>query len=119
MAQFLEIPSAIEKIQTLADRGNKLSILTPELTPEEMTILFTLRGKEGFMYFGLDPLKDTDLKLPPDTRTSLKKKSPTQRLRNVIYKVWETEAQDKMEFDDYYEMKMEQIINHLKEKIDV
>lgn len=43
-------------------------------------------------------------------------KSQSQRLRNVLYLLHESNQMEG-DFDDYYAEKMEQIINHFKTKI--
>lgn len=47
-------------------------------------------------------------------------KSQSQILRNVIYKIYEwlsSEYKKNKTFDSFYQMKMTQIINYLKNKI--
>jgi hypothetical protein len=53
-------------------------------------------------------------------------KTPSQRMRNVIYRLWEKEQPREMnpegvstivEFDLYYRRKMNNIIEHLKSKL--
>ena len=43
-------------------------------------------------------------------------KSPSQRLRNVLYVLWEQSGQTMM-FDNFYNIKMEEITNHFKSKL--
>lgn len=44
-------------------------------------------------------------------------KSPSQRLRAVIFLLWQQGKQD-VDQDEYYEIVMERIINQLKEKLE-
>ena len=44
-------------------------------------------------------------------------KSQSQRLRAVLYLLWQREAPD-MEFRDFYYQQTEKIINHYKNKLD-
>lgn len=46
----------------------------------------------------------------------LPQKSPSERLRSVIYRTYLHEK-PMMEFEGYYEEKMETIINHFKSKL--
>jgi len=42
---MFQTPSTIHKVQTLVDGGNKLEVITRELSPDEMTALFSLKGR--------------------------------------------------------------------------
>ena len=46
-------------------------------------------------------------------------KSPSERLRGVYYHLWEQDNQNFKEFDDFYDSKMEKLINHFKGMINV
>ena len=58
---MFQVAATIQKIQTLADGGNKLSILTQELTPDEMTELFKLNNKFGWFLFKEQAIKEEDI----------------------------------------------------------
>lgn len=45
-------------------------------------------------------------------------KTPSQRLRNTLYVLWSDKPEGFTQFKEFYKFKMEQIINHLKSKID-
>jgi hypothetical protein len=40
----IQFPANIQKVQTLSDGGNKLVIETQELNPDDMSVLFSLKG---------------------------------------------------------------------------
>jgi hypothetical protein len=44
------------------------------------------------------------------------RKTQSQRLRGVLYKVWEQGTQD-LDFKTYYKQKTEEIIQHYKNKL--
>lgn len=44
-------------------------------------------------------------------------RTPSQRLRAVLYRLWEIEKQPGEDFDKYYKRKMEEIINWVKRKL--
>jgi len=111
---MLTLRIQIGKIETLSDKGNKATFYTPELTPEQMTELFRLQ-KEGeclgaFKNFGNDEVQEINIE--PQKQP----KSASQRLRAVIYRLWEQKAPN-IEFNDYYEMYMEKLIDAIKEKL--
>jgi len=47
----------------------------------------------------------------------LEKKSNGQRLRNVLYKLYEQDKEGFLTFTKYYDHQMERLINHFKNKL--
>ena len=45
------------------------------------------------------------------------KKTSSQRLRGVFYKIWEQDDEEFEDFDSYYDSKMEKLIKHYKKLI--
>lgn len=111
---IFQTPATIQSVRTLVDGGNKLDVITRELNPEEMTELFKLKGKEGWFVFKGNEVDDEDLKNLPDIKDEFSKKTPSQRQRNIIYKLWELTDRKKT-FNEYYLEKTEKINNWLKE----
>jgi len=72
----------IEKVETRKDRSYKLVIAMPELPPEEAVKLFSCLNTEA-------------IEVEMDTMPEDGGKSPSQRFRNVIYRLWEQEYQTK------------------------
>ena len=67
-------------------------------------------GETPFLDNELADLDNVDLDLE-DT-----KKTPSKRLRSCLYRLWEKDKQG--EFKDFYKTRMEQIISHIKNKLD-
>lgn len=44
-------------------------------------------------------------------------KSPSQRLKSVYYKLWEQDDEGFELFEQYYENKVEKLINHFKKML--
>jgi hypothetical protein len=44
--------------------------------------------------------------------------SPSQRLRATLYLSWERNTNRKENFDDYYQWRMERIINNVKKELE-
>ena len=49
----------------------------------------------------------------------IERKSNGQRLRNILYKLWENDKDGFLTFTKYYDHKMEQLINHFKSKLEL
>ena len=77
----------------------------------QRTVLVALK-EEGtpFLDSELKDLDNVDLDLEDATKT------PSKRLRNVLYRFWEVGQQG--EFKDFYKTEMERIITHYKGKLD-
>mgnify|MGYP000412754974 CR=1 FL=1 len=43
--------------------------------------------------------------------------SPSKRLRNVYFLLWEKDSQGFKEFDDFYDSKMEKLISYFKKML--
>lgn len=109
------LPAIFDGIKSLADRSYKLTFSTRELSGKDATILMELIHQEGFLLFSPNPLQEADI--PDEKADSMtNKKTQAQRLRGVIFKIWETNGQPGS-FETYYQAKMENIISQLKEKI--
>lgn len=109
--------ASIDEVKTTRDRGLKLTLYTErELTPEEMAVLFALRGSAGTFAFKHGEFSE-EYKLPDIAAPKVDGKTPSQRLRAVFYKLWVQNDEGK-EFELYYNAKMEMVIEHYKAKID-
>lgn len=110
--------STIEKIETRSDGTLKvISGTAKEMSAEEMTALFTFKGKENWtLHSSADDLTEADVPdEKPDTMTG--RKTQAQRLRGVVYRIWEHEG-CKGNSEDHYKRVMESVINQLKEKLE-
>ena len=107
----------VEKVQTLVDGGNKMTVITPELSPGEMAILFSFRGKESNLFLSHEEIKDSESLSVPDVKFDDESKSPAQRLRSVLYVFWDKNTSKKVPFESFYRNYIEKIIHGVKEKI--
>jgi hypothetical protein len=113
----IQIPSYIHKIETTADKGLKLTIYTQELSSETKKDLFELLDQLGWMVFATSRIEPEDLvHLPPIKKEFKDKKTPSERLRSVLYVYW-TQNGAKGDFDEFYKNYVEKIIDNIKEKI--
>jgi len=114
---MFQVPSVIEKIQTLADGGNKLSITTAELSPDEMTKLFELRNKEGWLLFKENYIKKEDIVGLSEVKLDKDEISPSKRLRNRMF-VWYKEThQDTSNFNSWYINQLDKIGQQFLDKL--
>jgi hypothetical protein len=115
----LILQGTVENISTRNDGSVKFTFGTQELDPSAAGNLFQFRNK-----YVKCLLSDThvsameiDLVDAAAIRDGKKAKSPSQRLRSVMFRVHEAERIP-APFDDWYNNEMERLIEHYKGKIE-
>lgn len=119
MDNTIQFSSTVDKITTLKDGGNKITIETQELPPEHMTKLFEFANKQVWTLFKETPdIKADEIDIEEPEPEFKKDKSPALRLRNVLYVLYEQKYSSNGSFDDFYKKQMENIIKQFKNKLD-
>jgi len=116
---MLLIPTIIERVATRKDNTISISLACNELSPNDVGTIMSMHNKycytalkpENFTKMELDMIKD--LKVSDEIG-----KTPSQRLRGVMYRGFEKNNEGFSSFESYYTNKMETIITHLKSKLD-
>ena len=111
------IPAIISKLMTMADKGIRISVDTQELTPEEGSKLFSLKDKYGHFVFIEGEVLPENVEVPEFVQDFKNEKSPSQRLRSVLYRLWEQSGKPNTS-EQFYREQMEKIIEHYKGKLD-
>lgn len=110
----------LDGYQRRKDRTVSVRFITQEKTSAEVAEIDQMvdtfgvlyfRGEEQFNRDEVDELDAIELDLYDEP------KSQSQRLRNVLYKVWQMEEQG--EFKEFYRHETERIIQHYKNKLDL
>lgn len=106
----LETQAIITGVRSKVDGSLGLTMSTPELNVEEKAEVMRLQGHNLVCLF-----KPLDEKQAPTYKIdkALETKTPSNRLRNVLYVLWE-QGGAKGEFDEYYKRQMEKIIDSIK-----
>lgn len=116
---MLLVPTIIERVATRKDNTISITLACNELSPSDVGVIMSMHNKccytalkpENFTKMELDMIKD--LKVTDDIG-----KTPSQRLRGVMYRTFEQNNEGFTSFESYYTNKMETIITHLKSKLD-
>ena len=104
----------ITSITSKVDGSLGLRVATPELRPEQKTVFFELQNLNlELLIKPLDEANIEEVKIDTDLET----KTHSQRLRSVLYVLWEKDKRG-LEWDAYYRVRMEKIIELLKKQID-
>jgi len=109
----IETQGIITGVRSKVDGSLGLSMSTPELTSEEKAAVMDLQGQNLVCTFvPLDEKNAPKMKVDKEIET----KTPSNRLRNVLYVLWEQEG-GKGDFDDFYKRQMEKVIDAYKGKL--
>tara|TARA_R110002050_G_scaffold24659_3_gene65881 strand:+ start:14091 stop:14465 length:375 start_codon:yes stop_codon:yes gene_type:complete len=117
----LVLPVAVEQIATRQDASVKIVLSTYELNTQSAVKLFDLRKTEALMYLSSDNISQEELDALDGFKLSSEKndgKTPSQRLRAVLYVYWKQHKQEELEFDIFYLRHMNNMIEKIKEKLD-
>ncbi len=110
-------PAIISGIGTQKDGTIKMSVyVAKELPAKEMTTLFGFNDSHGVMMFAEKQADLEDVAIP-DYKTEFKTdKTPSVRLRAVLFLRWEQQGKVG-DFDSHYKQQMERFIEAVKEKL--
>lgn len=112
-----QVPAALEGVSFLKDGGVSVRFHTHELEVSEKTAISDFYQQFGWLLFTAEEQDVNSLELE-QIRKDTGGKSPSQRLRAVLYVAYQQSGQSDKTFDQYYGEKMEQFITHIKAKLD-
>ena len=111
--QALQLQATLEGVSTLKDGGMSLRFHTQELSNDHKATLLSFAQSFGWLLFSEQEQDVDSLELEP-ARKDIGGKTPSQRLRNVLYISYQQSGRIDISFEQFYAQKMEQIINHIK-----
>jgi len=120
MSKTTVFAATVENVTTRKDRTLKITIGTQELPPDKMTALFAMQNSVGYMAikpedFGKDEL--AALEAAKADYSGDTNKPASQRLRAVLFRLWEQNPEGFKTSTLHYESKMEEIVTHFKNKL--
>ena len=130
MKNSVVFEGGIDKVSTLADGSLRVYVGTPELSNETMVNVFSLIKKPGFVLISTNPINQDQIDAveKATTNAEFSEKTPSQRMRGVLYRIWEKTQPKTMngdsgeieyvDFDLFYKRQMNKIIDHFKTKLD-
>lgn len=113
------IPAILTRYSPLRDKSWSVSLNINEPTAEQKVIIDQMFQNPIYVMMKDGEFKKEEQSLIDSLEAkeaNLKTKS--QRLRNVLYRIWEQFHKDKMTDKEFYEAEMERIISHYKSKLD-
>tara|TARA_R100000315_G_C5219334_1_gene131589 strand:+ start:335 stop:730 length:396 start_codon:yes stop_codon:yes gene_type:complete len=128
MSNTVIFDGGVETIATRADGSIKVVVGSQELSSDTMTRLFDLRRKVGYVLISTKEISQEQIDAVETSTANMEfsEKTPSQRLRGVLYILWE-KLQPKendqgiekfVDFDLFYKRKLNEIINHYKKQLD-
>lgn len=119
---FMRILTAgqLDGYQRRKDRTVTLRFVTQEKSSAEITEIDSMLDGYGMIYFrAIDQMNQDEVEELDGIELDIfdQPKKQSQRLRNVLWKVWEQEGK-RGEFKTYYKQKTEEVIQHFKNKLD-
>jgi len=116
---MLIINTILENITSRKDSTWKLTFGTQELTPDQVKELTLALNNFVFMALKVAKFRTAEMKALENLDVDYEdnKKSQSQRIRAVLFKLWDQDKEGYDDFEMYYRNKTEKYIEHLKTKI--
>lgn len=117
----LQMSAIIDGINAKKDKTLSIKLGTQELSSEDTSQVFDLMGKQIFVAMAETDIETMDI---PETLPEMQgDKTPSQRLRGILFKIWENKYQSKTQlekptFPRFYEDYMFKLCETLKDKLD-
>jgi len=108
----------IDGVNKKKDSTLSIKLGTNELNPEETAKIFAMGNQQVWCVLSETELKEKDLDIPDFIPDYSGQKSHSQRLREVLYRVWEKYNDGNKSSDQYYRDTMEKLITNYKDKLD-
>jgi len=126
MTNIFKAPAIISKISTMADRTIRLQCDCQEMDSGDEAIILKARNKSGWFLFAETEMTErelSDMKLPDYKPIEKGDKTPSARLRAVIFILWKQKGKVDMygkqcTFDDFYKEIIEFYIGQIKNKLE-
>jgi hypothetical protein len=119
MSDTILLPAIYEGSRDLKDRSKKLTFQTNEITPEQASNLQVMVQQFVYLAIKLEPFTKEQVDVINTLKNDFDEfgKTPAQRLRGVLYRLWEQSNSGYKDFNLFYAFKMEELINHFKTKL--
>lgn len=114
--QAFQVPSTLEGITLLKDGGVSIRFHTNELSTDEISAISKWFQQFGWLLFAASEHDESVLELE-QIRKDTGGKSPSQRLRAVIYIEWQQSGEHDLTFEQFYARRMEQMIGYVKRNL--
>jgi len=119
MSKNLVLQVCFESYRPRKDKSFTLTFSTQELHTDTVIDIAQLHNKMGVLYFADKEVMDAEvLTMLDDVELDIGVKTPSQRLRNVLYVLHEQLGGNKDNFKDFYATQIERFITSVKNKLE-
>lgn len=116
---MIVLDAEVESISTRKDRTVKVVLGTQEM--KDVSQVFNLQNQLVTIGISTNGLNQSEVEILRSSKFDLDAipdgKTPSQRLRGVLYRCWEQDSGGYEDFNLYYHNRMERIIEHYKTKL--
>jgi hypothetical protein len=109
---MITIPAYFSGYRRRKDRSASLSFSTQEITTDELALIDGLVMEEAFGFLLFKPNAIQTSEIPRDDVIEVRK-SPSERLRSVLFLVWKQDG-SRGDFNEFYRSEMEGFISQAK-----
>lgn len=108
----------VESLRSRKDRTVAIVLGTQELSPEKAGELFNTNGKIVVAYLSIKgDITQDEQEIIDSIEPEQQGKSPSQRMRAVLYRMWEQKPEGYKDFNLFYLHWMDKMIDGLKVKL--
>lgn len=119
MSDHFIVAASMEGLTPKKDGSMSMRFTTYILSDEQKHVLLSMYGKSGFLHFKDGEIAPEEKEMLDSCDMELSdNKSMSQRLRNVMYRFWESKHKDYCDFKTLYQNEMMKLLTHYKDKID-
>lgn len=111
------LPAYVEGIASRKDKTVKIILGTQELSPEKAGELFSINGQLVTAYVSPSEITTGDMEIIDSIEPDLPGKSPSERMRNVLYLMWKNNPEGFKDQHTHYLHYMERMIDKLKTQL--
>lgn len=116
--KVFQIPAYITGLKSMTNSW-RLTIDTNELIkPESIAYLVSMQNEVGWMSFAVHQIDAEDVVDLPPIVPRKGQKSKSKQLRDVFWCMWSEDSQGHEEFNDFYNMMYDKLIQFYKDKLD-
>jgi hypothetical protein len=123
MSDYIMRAATFDNYRPRKDKTLTLTFVTQELGPDEVAKIHSMLERYGYLVWkadadGMDPAELAAIEEMKTDDVFDRSKTPSQRLRAVLYLLWKQKPDGHPDFAEFYKSRMERIITHLKTFID-
>jgi hypothetical protein len=119
MTGTVVLQADLKKLSSFANRTFDLTFNTSELSAESLGVLGSYLHLAGTLAFKIGEFREEEILELPEVRPEFaNSRSPSERLRNVLFVLHKQSGGDPKDFEAWRTKKMEEIIEHFKSKFE-